>query len=304
MGSPGSLSCSSLSSGPSRLEAPPTVSLFRCSQGPSQSLHFWPHESGEFSLSFLKLYMFSACAVFLLTAWIDPHFTQPPGWLLGFFLIFQQLMRLEWILCVPTLQKVILWLTGPLSQGSDSEWTVPCSSRGRWSLSFLTLWSLSTVSISFATTVCPRASTQLTWLCCLGALFVLLLRKLGDSHPGALVWEVTLGLGFFFLHSHDFHPEEQPRSLLFGGVGGDRSWAPSEATGHGGVWRQCWALVSGGQGCCPGSRASSHCVNTSVRAWMPFCPSVLPPSDLTGHTAYALEDKESFVCSDHLNFWN
>lgn len=63
----------------------------------------------------------------------------------------------------------------------------PDQVRGRWSLSFLSLWSYqSTVSISFATTVCPRMSSQLTWLCCLGALFGLLLRKLGHSHPGAL----------------------------------------------------------------------------------------------------------------------
>lgn len=121
-----------------------------------------------------------------------------------FFFSFQQLMRLEQtVFCVPSLQKVFLQISGPLSQACSAiRGPSPDQVRGHWPLSFLSLWSyLSTVSISFAATVCLRASSQLTWLCCLGALFGLLLRKLGHSHPGALCEKWPLQLGSFFWHS-------------------------------------------------------------------------------------------------------
>lgn len=98
--------------------------------------------------------------------------------------------------------KVFLQITGPSPHRGMRVQSVDqplLKSEGvGHSVSSLCGLYLATVRILFAIAPCPRVRSQLTWLCCPGALFGLLLRELGDSHPGALCEKCPLLSGAFF----------------------------------------------------------------------------------------------------------
>lgn len=257
------------------------------------------------------------------------HFTQPLQLTFRFFFLPTINGARMTLMCTHSAESLFVtcraFVTGLHWQRPDH----PDHVRGRWSLSFLSLRSsLSTVSISFATRVCSLASSQLTWLCCLGALFGLLLRKLGHSHPGALCEKWPLQLGIFL---ENFHLNNRHLRLLWWGERGQfygaildqvfRCFLMAAAHHGGGLCWGCFAKVLA-LGACPGREAEAavwavwvagqwravwskpHCVNKGVRVWMLLGPQMLLPSDLTQGAVYALENKRPLVLLNHLSFWN